>query len=175
MRLTPLDDISPSGSVEAVARGDGAYTLKNVESGRYRVDVTLPQDSFVKAVTLGGVDCSNSGIDLSGGLSSSAPEIILSMNAGQLSGTVSTPDGGTARAAIVTLVPDAPRPLLYRPDLYLVTRTDSQGLFNLKNVAPGTYRVYAWERLPALPLRDTAIRSCSRIWIFPGGSTLRAC
>jgi hypothetical protein len=150
VRLTSLDDISPSGPVEALARGDGTFTLKDVESGRYRVDVTLPQGGFVKAVTLAGVDCTNSGIDLSGGVNSSALEITLSMNAGQVSGSVSTPDGGTARAATVTLVPDGPRPVLYRPDLYLVTKTDARGLFNVKNIGPGTYRVYAWERLPAL-------------------------
>jgi hypothetical protein len=48
---------------------------------------------------------------------------------------------------VVTLVPDRTPTAIHRRELYQVAGTGATGQFILKNVVPGTYRVYAWERL----------------------------
>ena len=73
------------------------------------------------------------------------------MTAGTITGSVTNPDGALPAAAIVTLVPDGPPAALYRPELHPIVRADATGHFTVRDVTPGTYRVYAWERLAAVP------------------------
>jgi len=47
----------------------------------------------------------------------------------------------------VTLVPDGAPSALYRWEQNLFAWTDTGGQFMVRNVVPGTYRVYAWEGL----------------------------
>jgi hypothetical protein len=47
----------------------------------------------------------------------------------------------------VTVVPDGSPIGIYRPELHPSVRTDLAGHFTLQSVPPGTYRLYAWERL----------------------------
>jgi hypothetical protein len=146
--------------------------LKDVAADWYRVDLSMPgallgmpippPGGFVKSVTLDGRECIDSGIDLrgasgSGGAASvsegsSRLRITVSMSAGEIKGSVMNPDGGAPTAgmttAMVTLMPDRPPGALYRPELHQEVKTDASGQFVVSNVVPGTYHVYAWERLP---------------------------
>jgi hypothetical protein len=151
VRLASLDESPPDDSPETTAADDGAFTLKNIEAGKYRVDVTPPSGGFVKSVSLDGRECLDSGIDLSGGAGSSSMQIVVSMTAAQITGTVTNPDGSVPSTGIVTLTPDGPPAALYRPELHLTAPIDPSGRFVVGNVAPGRYRVYAWEKLPVLP------------------------
>jgi len=146
VRLTALDPLL--GSAFAGLNDDGSFIVKGVEAGRYRVDFTPPPGGYVKSVTLDGADCMDTGIDLSNGAAAAGSlQIVVSMTAGQIAGTVVNPDGGPPSTAVVTLAPDGPSTALYRPELRLVTSADAGGNFVIKSVTPGTYRVYAWERL----------------------------
>jgi hypothetical protein len=146
VRLTALDPLL--GSAFTAASDDGSFIVKGAEAGGYRVDFTPPPGGYVKSVTLDGADSMDTGIDLSNGAASAGNlQIVVSMTAGQIMGTVVSPDGGPPSAAVVTLVPDGPATALYRPELRLVTSADAGGNFIVKSVAPGTYRLYAWERL----------------------------
>ena len=51
--------------------------------------------------------------------------------------------GQPAINVTVALTPDAP--LRNRTDLYKTTQTDALGRFQLQNIAPGGYKLYAWE------------------------------
>lgn len=141
-----LESLDAGFSFDATVQGDGSFTLKNVDVGRYRVDLTTPRGAFVKSVTFDGRECIDSGIDFAGGVRSSGLLITVSTAAGAISGAVVNPDGAPTKA-VVTLVPDRPPTALYRRELYQVVGTGPSGQFILKNVVPGTYRVYAWERL----------------------------
>jgi hypothetical protein len=115
-------------------------------------------------VTLDGRECIDSGIDLrgdaeaggggAGGAGLEGPSrlrITVSLTAAEIKGSVMNPDGGAPTAAFVTLMPDRPPTALYRPELHQRVKTDASGQFVVGNVVPGTYRVYAWERLPSEP------------------------
>jgi hypothetical protein len=101
---------------------------------------------FVKSVMFDGRESIDSGIDFTG-TASSGLQVVVSMTAGQIVGTVTNPDGGPPAGAFVTLMPDGPPATIYRPELHPFVRTDATGHFVVKDVVPGTYRVYAWERL----------------------------
>ena len=150
VQLTPLDSMLTAAGVEV--EGDGAFTLKNIQSGKYRVDVSVPPGAYVKSMALDGRPCLDSMLDLSSGATASgALQVIVSLTAAEISGTVANPNGTAFTTATVTLVPDGPPTAIYRPDLRAVTRTDATGHFIITSVAPGTYRVYAWEHVDPLP------------------------
>jgi hypothetical protein len=137
-------------------QSDGAFTLKNVEAGTYRVDLFPPPGSYVKSVVFDGQECIDTGIDLGNG-ARSALQIVLSMTAGQIIGAVTDPDQGPPSVSYVTIVPEGTPPsaaAVYRPELHRTVQTDPSGQFAVNSVVPGTYRVYAWERLDALSFSD---------------------
>ena len=151
--LTALEPLLNSESVEVGS--DGEFAVEKLAAGRYRVDLRPPPPGgFVKSVTLDGRESIDTGIDLSGGAGSSGElQIVVSMTAGEIRGTVTNPDGAPPSAAIVTVMPDVSPTGIYRPDLHPSVRTDAIGHFTIQNLPPGTYRLYAWERLS--PVSDS--------------------
>jgi hypothetical protein len=74
-------------------------------------------------------------------------EIVLSLNGGRTSGTaVNSRQEPLANAAVV-LVPNEPR--RGRLDLYRQAYTDASGQFRISGIAPGDYKLFAWEDVPA--------------------------
>ena len=154
VQLVQLDPMLRPADAEV--QSDGTFTVEDVEAGRYLVHLEPPPGGFVKSVIFDGRECIESGIDFTGATRSGL-QITVSMTAGQISGTVTNPDGGLpARSgAVVTLMPDGPPEAIYRTDLHRIVRSDPTGNFAVKSVTPGTYRVYAWERLN--PVVDGAV------------------
>ncbi|MGA3016424.1 MAG: carboxypeptidase regulatory-like domain-containing protein [Bryobacteraceae bacterium] len=155
VRLIPLDALL--NSAVAPVQSDGAFTLKNVEAGKYRVDFFPPPGAFVKSVNFAGQEAIDSGIELTNGAGSTALRIVVSMTAGQIVGSVTDLDEGPPSVSYVTIVPEGPPPspsALYRPELHRTVQTDPSGQFAVNSVVPGTYRVYAWERLDAMAFAD---------------------
>jgi len=155
VRLIPIDLLL--NSALAPVQSDGDFTLKNVEAGKYRVDLFPPPGGFVKSVTFAGRESIDSGIDLGSGAGDARLRIVLSMTAGQIVGSVTDPDQGPPSVSYVTIVPDGP-PLsasaVYRPELHRTVQTDPSGQFAVNSVVPGKYRVYAWERLDTVAFAD---------------------
>jgi hypothetical protein len=164
--LEPLGPMHAPRPIGARVESDGTFNLKEVAADWYRVDLSMPgaligmpippPGGFVKSVTLDGRECIDSGIDLrgdggAGPEGSSRLRITVSMTAAEIKGSVMNPDGGAPTAAFVTLMPDRPSTALYRPELHQRVKTEASGQFVVSNVVPGTYRLYAWERLPGEP------------------------
>ena len=126
-------------------------------AGDYRVEVTpvltvppsslLPagfENVFVKSITLDGKDVLNEGLQLE-----AAPrrnlQVVISTNGGIIEGRVVATDA-TPRANVKTVaVPSAPR--RRRGDLYKYVSTDDEGRFQLTGLAPGDYKLFAFERV----------------------------
>jgi hypothetical protein len=105
---------------------DGSFVLRGVAPGEYVVQTSALGAAYVK-----------SGLEEALRLDR-APEgrleIVIAGNPGRVTGSVS--GGGT-----VVLVPEQRN----RFDLYRSAVTDAAGQYRVDNVAPGRYKVFAWE------------------------------
>jgi hypothetical protein len=140
--VTPMD--SRMGSVSASVQDTGTFMLAGLGARKYRPNVILPPGSYLESITYGNQDAITAPIDLTGDDGPANLEIVISMTAGSITGTVGN-DTGQLPPATVTLFPMPPT----RVDLQRSGRSDSAGRFGFTGVAPGKYRVYAWERLDA--------------------------
>ncbi len=136
---------------------DGAFSAATLEHLSKSVFATVSiasagfEDWYVESVTCFGRDVTNSGFNpYPGGML----QIVMSPSGGQVEGTALTSNGTALPGATVLLFPDESRQA--RPDLYHVTRTDQDGYFKVRGVAPGSYRLLAWTQVESPALRDPA-------------------
>ena len=107
-----------------------------------RVAVTeLPDGFYVKEARLDGADALTGFARVS---RSSELEIVLSSKAALLEGVVRDRNSQPAAGARVVLVPDANR---YRNELFKEATSDQNGHFSISRIAPGDYKVFAWDSL----------------------------
>jgi len=146
-----------TGINASLPTANGAFILRGVTIGDYRMEVppiliTPPspfvpsslEHLYVKAIRLNGRDALNGGLHLE-----SAPngtlEVVISANGGTVGGRVLDSSGNPLPNIKTVVVPNAPR--RQRGDLYKYVSTDDSGRFQLSGLAPGDYRVFAWERV----------------------------
>ncbi len=119
------------------------FSIDNLIEGDYQVQVTdLPPGAYVKSIRFGSVDALNESLRFDS-RTTDRLEIILSLNAGSLTGTVVNKNGEPVGNAPVALVP--PQAQRQRADLYRSTMTDEAGRFRLQAIPPGDYALFAWE------------------------------
>ena len=145
---------TPSSSY-SLPRADGTFVVA-ATPGSYRMNlapflnlapelarfVAVPkgfENAYVKSMRLGEVDVLNGGVHLEGP-TTSVLEIVLGMNPGSIDGTVLTAAQSAAAGATVALLPD----LRGRFDLVRTATTDASGHFRIDRVAPGGYKLFAW-------------------------------
>jgi 5-hydroxyisourate hydrolase-like protein (transthyretin family) len=130
-----------TGWLNGTVHKDGSLTVNNVAAGQYQLRVQGgPEDYYVKSARLGDKDILDSGIDGSRG-AAGALEVVLSSNGGQVEGVVLNGEDQPATGAAVVLVPE--RRSQWR--LYRENTTDQYGRFHIKGIAPGEYKLFAWE------------------------------
>jgi protocatechuate 3,4-dioxygenase beta subunit len=133
------------GSSDTSVGDDGTFTLNSVTPAKYSLSIhPLPDGAYLRTIRIGDQEMPANAIDLSGGVSGQL-QVYLKMSAGEIDGVVHDDDGQPAGGAVVTVAPDPPNP--EQEQLYHRSETDQNGTFQVKNVAPGNYRVYAWEDL----------------------------
>jgi hypothetical protein len=132
------------GGPGAQAKDDGTFEAHGLVPEKYRVSIIgQPQGSYVKHVLFGGVDITHDNLDLTSG-SRGALAILLSPKAADLTGVVRNENGDSVPNISVTLwSPGRPANGFHDPPR--VANTDASGGFQLTNLAPGEYRVAAWE------------------------------
>jgi hypothetical protein len=130
----------------AKTRRDDSFTVGCFEDGVYNIQARdLPPDFYLKSAEMGGEDVLSSGVTLSHSEGSSALEIVLSPNAGHIAGVVLN-NGKPVAANVVTLI--ATQPLDGVKFWYEKAVTDGNGRFAFEGLAPGEYKLRAWQRLP---------------------------
>jgi hypothetical protein len=128
-------------STANAAKQEGGFTIRNVDPGVYRVTLPMAGDFYVKSVRCGSAQVGGAGLDLSSGVPCDL-SVTLSANAGQIDGAVERDSAAASAAVFVTLVPaGSPRD----PSLFRIASADSSGEFHLRGIAPGAYRLFAWE------------------------------
>jgi hypothetical protein len=135
----------------APLEADGSFVFGEVgiPATPYRIQLyALPSGFYIKEARLGGVDVLNefASFSRSGNL-----EIVVSSRVGQVTGMVVREESQPKAGMQIVLVPDT---LRNRFDLYKTAKTDGSGRFSLPNIAPGDYKLFAWERVEAYAYMD---------------------
>ncbi len=121
-----------------------SFKLKGYDEGDYRVNLWgLPEDAYVKSVMSGTQEALVEPLHISGQVK--PLEIVISANGAHVEGTVSDAEGKPFTAARVVLVPDETH--RERREFYGIGSTDQYGKFSLKGVRPGSYTLYAWDKI----------------------------
>jgi hypothetical protein len=113
--------------------------LENVPPGSYSVEVTLNRGGswYVQSVASGGVDLLRQNLSIESGVSPPPIEIVVRDDAASLSGRVT--GLGNGRGMVVAVPDGAPLRASSAP-------VERGGGFSLTNLAPGSYRVLAFDR-----------------------------
>ena len=112
---------------------DGGFKLE-VFRRDYWIDLARPDDYYIKAITLEGVDVLNQGLHAMSSMEGPL-EVVVDNNFGEVQGTAA------ATNVTVVLVPDAAR-RNQRP-LYKSIKS-SNGVFRFEKVPPGDYKLFVW-------------------------------
>jgi protocatechuate 3,4-dioxygenase beta subunit len=122
---------------------DGTFTLLPLAPEHYDFYFNdLPEGYYVKSIRAGDKELRDSGLDMTGGPPGPLT-VTIAPGAGQIDGVV-VDDKDTAAGALVVLIPEDAR-RRERTDAYATATTDQYGLFTLKGIDPGDYKLYAWD------------------------------
>lgn len=134
-------ETASSETASAVVQTDGRFALPGVMPDQYDIRVTAPPGGYLKSVRVGGRELSSPRVDLAG--SAGALAIAIGGDGGKIDGTVWDARGEAAEGAQVVLVPDGR--LRDWPDLVRSAVAATGGKFALRDIAPGDYRLFAFD------------------------------
>ena len=130
--------------ISAPVAADGTFTLRQVPPGEWVLNINpLPPAAFLKVARLGDQDIRFARMQISPG-SEDAVSIVISMNTAQVHGEVDAGSGDSKRAGIL-IAPTGQHSTLTR--FYYDVAADASGKFELKDIAPGKYKIFALEKL----------------------------
>ena len=139
------DDTNIAGSVNA----SGAFAFHNVQPDHYHLVWSIPKGSYVKSIKLGDRVLPDDGIDLTG---APAPLAIqLATDGGRIEGVVRNSAGKPVAGAVVTINADTTY------DVWSAT-SDDTGQYTIRDIAPGEYRVLAFDDAPQGAPEDAEFR-----------------
>ena len=165
-----LESSEWAGSRGDAADAQGIFTLK-VSPGTYQINISRGANSYVKSIRYGEQDVTSGKITVTAG-SAGALSIVMGTDVGELQGSVESEKGEPVAGASITVAPaDA---LQDRTDLFVQLGTDPNGKFDYQDLAPGDYKVYAWDGtdqdvLESPELRKAFDGKAVSVSIQPGG------
>ncbi len=127
---------------------EGAFSVTAVPEGRFRISSVagLPQDMYLADVRQNAQSVFDSGFDVNA-RNTNPVEVVLGSGAGTVNGVVMDGPTKVVAGATVVLIPEARR--RDNRALYVLANSDATGRFTLRGVAPGDYKVFAWESIQA--------------------------
>jgi hypothetical protein len=144
LSLTPAEYIPglPGGGANARV-SQGAFKIAAVTPDNYYVSFGgLPEGSYVKSVRMNSQEVIEKGIDLTIARGAVILDVTLSTKGGSVEGTV-VEDGKAAPGSYLMLLADPIRP--GQPYLNRSSTSDQDGKFAIKGLAPGDYKLYAFQ------------------------------
>ena len=139
------------------ASDSSLYELENAMPGRYWVE-TSPFEGYVSSITSGGVDLAREPLVIGAGNSTAPIEVTLRNDAGTIAGQINpstTTAAGPAQLGEAGTVFVYAIPLFPTPSQMPQSMTQGSGQFSIANVAPGSYRVVAFDRRQEIDPADT--------------------
>jgi hypothetical protein len=123
----------------------GTTVFRSVVPGRYSINVQpLPPNGYVAEVRAAG-SATDAGIDISG--QTDEIQVLLKTDGKRIEGVVRDALQQPAVAARVVLVPTSPS-RRQNPLHYKIANTSATGTFTINGIAPGEYKLFAWENVP---------------------------
>lgn len=127
----------------ARAAEDGALLFPGVEQDAYKVRPTGLRDLYLKSVRWGDTDVTDGEFDVTAGVAANLSlTIVLGADAGRIDGSVSDDKSAPVEGARVMLVPQRGH---RSAPFYKTASTDASGHFTLRGIAPGDYKIFAWD------------------------------
>lgn len=150
--LTPATGSSFFGGRGGRVETGGSFVIRNVAPGRYRLRVSgFPENAYLKAAVVESRDVLENGFEVpEGGLTGLA--VTVGLQGGLVTGAVLDGDGQPVPGATVVLVPAPER--RRRTDLFRDVTTDQYGRFLIEGVAPGEYKLFAFDDVESGAWRD---------------------
>ena len=138
-------DSRGQGSSTAAIKEDGTFTFRGVAPAAYRVTVGRMQQAYIKSIHWGTTEITDTGLDITGGIPPRTElSIVLGTDAGQLEGVVTNEKPEPCGGVTVTLIPTSGH--RSRP-FYRFPTTDASGKFTISGIAPGSYKLLAWDKV----------------------------
>jgi hypothetical protein len=137
---------------DARVLANGTFGLKDISEGTYHLEVAgISPDCYVKSVRYGTSEVTEEGFTVRRGVEA-ALEIVVSSRGARLNGSAADADGLPAAGVWVVLVPDESHRSNFR--LYKSKTTDQHGNFELRGIAPGSYRLFSWDEVQSHAWED---------------------
>jgi hypothetical protein len=149
--LVPGDGLPWNGPpLRASVNKDGSFKIAGVPPGVWDIGAgPIPPGGYVKSMRLGDQDVLTEEMAIHA--STTAPlKIVLATQAAILEGTVMQQD--QPARAVVLLAPDAK--FRHVSSFYRLVVADDKGHFEIKNVTPGRYQLYAFEEFDQRSIDD---------------------
>ena len=128
--------------------------LKDLAPMAYEVAINRVPGVYLKSVRIGDKQLADRRVDLASKLQ--LLTIVLGADVGDVEGSVKNAKGEPVVRARVTVIPCGDQSS--RVDFNRFGFTDEKGEFKIKDVAPGEYKVFAWEDVPAGAPQDPEFR-----------------
>jgi hypothetical protein len=124
---------------------NASFTIPDLMPGNYRLDAFPPGPFYVKSATLNGIDILRQEVSIA---QSAGPiEIVLSDDSGAIDAQVTADDDQPLASSAVMLLQDGLRPR--------IAASGPDGHVKLQGLAPGDYRIYAWDDIQQVEYADT--------------------
>jgi hypothetical protein len=136
------------GAVTAEVGADGSFRFTGVVPGRYHVQLPLPENAFLKSVSLNGSPNLDDAVDLSGGVNGPNLKVVVSRSGASISGEVRDVDGGpvVSKQVMVLLVAEPGQMMPNRYGANVV-----EGHYEFTGLPPGQYKL----KVGSGPLSET--------------------
>lgn len=124
---------------------DGKFTVSRLGPDVYRLALNSGAEAFITEARWGSIDALNSGLDLSPGSSASDVSVVISSDVATLEGTVQNDKQEPLATGLVVLRATPTNGESYLNSNFNAVKVDRSGKFSIAGIAPGHYRILAWE------------------------------
>jgi hypothetical protein len=141
--LKPTAPGSPNTLQKKAFDSDGVASLENIPPGEFRLQIApLGPEVYVKEAWFGKTDVLRNPWKTTSGMTGTL-NVVLSNKAAEVTGTVLDTHSQPTSGSTVVLIPEQRE----RTDLYKSAIADTTGRFLLNAIAPGNYKLFAWDAL----------------------------
>ena len=133
------------GGANATLQADGTFALRDVAPAVYLVYLYMPASRYLKSIYWGSTEITDTSLDLTNGVPPRTElSIVLGADGGRLQGIVTDENAQPCDGVSVTLLPTGAH---RSHEFYKFPTADASGKFTIAGIAPGTYKLLAWDKV----------------------------